>query len=295
MMYEEAKRRKKQAGKVTLIALGILILAAGIIAGVWFLRMNSRYNKALDAYNAGDIATAHDLFSELDSFRDAHDYVKSIELSEQNKTLKATLGSVQKGDMIKFGSYEQDNVPENGDEEIEWRVLDREGDVVTLLAEYGLDCVQYSLYSDPITWEESNLRQWMNSDFIERAFSPELRAMIIDTETPADVNPDYPDAPVGNDCVDKVYALSRTESMTYIPSGSNRYTTTTDYAKEKGAYKNPDTGCGWWWTRTPGMNGDRCVMIVDWGSPYMRGGDVDSIYGCARPAMRIDISLMDLD
>ena len=39
-------------------------------------------------------------------------------------------GTVRPGDIIVFGSYEQDNDEENGEEGIQWLVLDTEGNIV---------------------------------------------------------------------------------------------------------------------------------------------------------------------
>ena len=46
---------------------------------------------------------------------------------------------LQVGDMIEFGSYEQDNNEANGTEPIEWRVLDVSDGNPLLISVYGLD------------------------------------------------------------------------------------------------------------------------------------------------------------
>ena len=135
MLYTKKQKLKKQALRITLITLASIIVLVGTGFGIWFVSRNYQYREAVKAYSSGDVMSAHSLFKELGSFRDASDYVKAIELEGQNETLNATLKNVEAGDTIRFGSYEQDNDLENGDEEIDWLVLDREGDIVTLLAE----------------------------------------------------------------------------------------------------------------------------------------------------------------
>ena len=68
---------------------------------------------------------------------------------------------VQKGEHIKFGSYQG--------EKIEWRVLDVIGEKVLLLSEYGLDVKPYNdNLSSGITWESCTLRRWLNDEFYEK-------------------------------------------------------------------------------------------------------------------------------
>ena len=62
------------------------------------------------------------------------------------------------GDYVFFGHYEQDNNEENGKEEIEWLVLDRQGEDLLLLSLYGLDC---QLYHADRGWAAS--QGWQNT------------------------------------------------------------------------------------------------------------------------------------
>ena len=49
------------------------------------------------------------------------------------------LSSIEVGDIVTFGHYEQDGDDANGLEPIEWIVLDTEDAVATLISRYGLD------------------------------------------------------------------------------------------------------------------------------------------------------------
>ena len=51
---------------------------------------------------------------------------------------------VQVGDIIEFGSYEQDNTEANGAEPIEWRVLEVSGGSALAVSEYALDARAYN-------------------------------------------------------------------------------------------------------------------------------------------------------
>ena len=56
------------------------------------------------------------------------------------------------GSIVRFGDYEQDNDEGNGEEPIEWIVLDVDGDRALLLSRYALDAQPYNTYTKRITW-----------------------------------------------------------------------------------------------------------------------------------------------
>ena len=75
---------------------------------------------------------------------------------------------MKKGDIIKFGNYPQDI---NGSKSpIEWLVLDVNENEALLVSRYGLDCKEYHNVFTDITWEDCDLRKWLNNDFIKSAF-----------------------------------------------------------------------------------------------------------------------------
>ena len=78
---------------------------------------------------------------------------------------------MKKGDIIKFGNYPQDI---NGSKSpIEWLALDVNENEALLVSRYGLDCKEYHNVFTDITWEDCDLRKWLNNDFIKLAFSEE--------------------------------------------------------------------------------------------------------------------------
>lgn len=77
---------------------------------------------------------------------------------------------------ISFGNYWQSN---NTDKEpIEWIVLKEEEDKMYVLSKYCLDCVPYSNGNKTI-WEDSFARKWLNTKFINNAFSVEEQDKIL--------------------------------------------------------------------------------------------------------------------
>ena len=209
--------------------------------------------------------------------------------SLKHKLLCMSLNSVNVGDVVEFGKYEQDNNTSNGKEDIEWNVLAKEGDRVLLISKYALDCKQYnSTYTD-VTWETCSLRQWLNGTFLNDAFSTEEQSLIQDTYVSADVYPEYDTNP-GNATTDKIFLLSINEANKYFGSDEDRMCIPTEYAKANGAYtdnrytKNGVPTC-WWWLRSPGVYQDFAAGVYIDGPVHYYGHRVHFADGGVRPAV----------
>ena len=112
------------------------------------------------------------------------------------------------GDIISFGSYEQDNDFANGKEDIEWQVLEVDGNRALLISRYALDCRNFHDEFTDVTWETSAIRQWLNDDFFNTAFSEDEQERIEITTVIAEKNPEYSTSP-GNDTNDRIFLRSQ--------------------------------------------------------------------------------------
>ncbi len=90
---------------------------------------------------------------------------------------KAVSKSLNVGDTVCFGKYEQDNNTENGPEDILWDVIATEDNQYMLLSHYVIEYMPYDSYSKP-NWYASQLHTWLNSFFSLDAFSDEERSML---------------------------------------------------------------------------------------------------------------------
>ncbi len=113
---------------------------------------------------------------------------------------------------VLLGEYEQDNDTSNGPEPIEWTILDENENGILLLSRYALECKPYNNNSDDTTWETCSLREWMNNDFYNKAFSNDEKKLINTTHLVNEDNRKY-GTDGGNDTEDKVFALSILEAM----------------------------------------------------------------------------------
>ena len=98
-------------------------------------------------------------------------------------TVLAEAGNkLEPGAGITFGHYEQDNDLANGAEPIEWVVLEVSGNKALLISHYGLDAKPYNTDYIDTTWETCSLRAWLNSDFLNTAFTAEEQTAILTSE-----------------------------------------------------------------------------------------------------------------
>lgn len=197
------------------------------------------------------------------------------------------------GDTLVFGTYEQDNDTTNGKEDIEWLVLAKENNKILVVSDKALDCKPYNQSRDYVTWETCSLRNWLNNDFINAAFTAEERAMIPTVTVSADMNPKYNTNP-GNATKDRVFLLSIVETEKYFTSDEARKCVPTEYAISNGAYTSDSYTKGgkatcWWWLRSPGCDQDSAAGVYSVGSVIRHVGYVAYGYGAVRPAMWITI------
>ena len=86
------------------------------------------------------------------------------------------------GDHFFLGSYEQDNDLTNGQEPIEWRVLQIENGEMLAIAEYALDSQPYNNKGGHARWNKASLRTWLSTEFYNTAFADAEKQLIITKE-----------------------------------------------------------------------------------------------------------------
>ena len=196
--------------------------------------------------------------------------------------------SYSPGDIVTFGEYEQDNNRQNGAEPIEWIVLDTDGDYLFLVSRYILDRQRYNKDKESTTWEDCDLREWLNDEFYNDAFSASEQDMILTTELYNEDNPQN-GAKGGRDTEDKVFILSESEAEYYMPTKSDRFCEATKYAAKQGVYVNKDSGRGAWWSlRTPGIYTSYVCYITSGGGIHTDGEDVNNGKLGVRPAIWVN-------
>ena len=153
--------------------------------------------------------------------------------------------SVSIGDVIKFGSYEQDNNYDNGDEDIEWIVLEVSNDKLLLISKYVLEASPYTYSEDGSFWNDSAANASLVDTIYTCAFSYQERKKLT-TEVIGSDDGGYTPS-------DLVFALSSTEFEKYGSVISGLYDCfPTAYAKAEGVLvssSEKNAGKSYWWVR----------------------------------------------
>ncbi len=217
-----------------------------------------------------------------------------------------------------MGSFEQDNNPENGAEAIEWVVLAVEDQKALVVSKYALAYLPYASGSPTATWDTSYVREWLNHDFYENAFTEKEKQQIIFSYL--DNAPDasrYIDA--GSNTEDYIFLLDRDDIIRYFQvnaeMGENQFYSeqaicspaagaaalcrdgyTLTQQMYDAVYKDygysadiiGTDGCEWW-IRNPGLYTPMNALTVGAnGSVYELGNNV-SHSAFVRPAMWISL------
>ena len=189
------------------------------------------------------------------------------------------------GEAIEFGNYPQDK--DGTEKPIEWIVMKNEGNQVLLLSKYVLDAKPYYEEVEEVTWETSDIRQWLNNEFYTTAFNKAEKAKI---QTSLIKNEDNSENGTsgGNDTEDKVFLLSEKEAETLFSNDEERIAKATEYAEKSGVYVNEEKAV-LWWLRSPGCSRDYAAEVSYYGWINRSGCDVNSYDDGVRPALHLNL------
>ena len=278
----EKAKKSKARGKTFLKVLisFILVVAIGTLT-VTVIIPSVRYSGAVNNVEEKNYEEAYLTFKSLRMFKDSK--------SQASTLLKEHPEVAQVGDIITFGNYEQDNKTANGKEEIEWKVLEKDGNgKMFLISRYALDCRHYHSSVEQATWETSDIRSWLNNDFYKTAFDNTERAKIKTTTLENRDNADY-NTDGGNDTKDKVFLLSIDEAKAYLPSTVERVCIATKYAESQGSQLESLTRSCRWWLRSPGSTLYNASFVKIDGFILQLGTPVSVEKRSVRPAMWVEL------
>ena len=179
----------------------------------------------------------------------------------------------------------------------EWRVLDVQGDNVLIITEDVVELRPYNKTQTNVTWETCDLREYLNSDFLN-TFSGEEQGIILETQI------DNPNnlrcgTPGGNNTMDKVFLLSLNEADKYFGdtgdylqmSDMSPFWFSNSFNSSRSAIYDGDSH--WWWLRSPGNNSASAARVGDSGSDdgfvHVYGYMVGTNDGGVRPALWVTI------
>ena len=268
---EETKKVQKKNDYFPLI-VGILILLG--IAGTF------AYNKSVS--KKGTTAKVESSSQEEDKESEhKEETTAKVESSSQKKDKNP---DYKIGETIEFGNYPQE---EDGTEKpIEWIVMKNEGNQVLLLSKYVLDAKPYDEW-EAVTWQTSDIRQWLNNEFYTTAFNKSEKAKIQTSLIKNEDNSEHGTSGE-NDTEDKVFLLSEKEAETLFSNDDERIAKATGYAEKSGVYVNEKKESVWW-LRSPGYSSSRAAEVSEYGWVDQDGPSVYCSDGGVRPALHLNL------
>ncbi len=242
---------------------------------------DAKYDEAISLLNEGNVIDAYETLIGLVGYKDSKKKAKEIyDTYKDAKLMKADIG-----DHIFFGRYPQDRAGKKK-KDIEWLVLDKDGDKKLIISRYALDCQPYTTSWENITWESCTLRKWLNETFINDAFNSNEQEKIIYATINAEQN--TKEYKFCKETRDKVFLLSITEEKEYLKSDDERICEGTPYCFAQGANKERSHNFCYWWLRTIDKKYEKPVRIENSGD-----AEVGLLFGwgnkiAVRPALWID-------
>ena len=278
-------RKKKKA----LVIIAVFVVAVCGILAIIISKSNSpekKYNKAMDCIASEDYISAYEILSNI-NYNNSHEVAMRI----KQKYFIQKINKAKIGDEVKLGSYEQDAVLDNGNEDIEWIVLDEDNGKKLIISKYILSLRGInSTDNGSITWDKCDLRTWLNDTFLNLAFSEEDQKYIL-TST---ITPELVDCnKQAETTYDKIFLLKASEANELISKEKNRMCSPTAFARTQGSTRRyskdtKDSEYWYWWTATRYQM--RFYLVDPDGNPFEFGISMNALMG-VRPALWIDTSL----
>ena len=187
---------------------------------------------------------------------------------------------------------------------IKWRILKQTGDKAVLLADRMPDTCPFNDSYKDTSWSDCSMRQWLNGEFLSRAFTQQERNAIEETDVKNAPNY-YFGTDCGPDTKDRVFVLSESEAFSSplaveygfsdSDSGNDpaRRFRSTLYAKCRGAWWSPVDGflgTSFWFMRSVGYTKANVVYVGESGDTYNRGIVVTCNDAAVLPAITLDLS-----
>ena len=191
--------------------------------------------------------------------------IRKITEEARRKVEEEVRRRVEVGRYIKFGNYPQS--ANGATQPIEWQVLEKENNKMLVISKYGLEAMRFDSSSNE--WKNSEIRQWANNEFYNKAFNENEKKYIKSFDG------------------DNVFFLSEEEAEKYFANDESRKCKATEYALKQGA-DVADNGYSYWWLRSLIPNSSYSVYCIDVGGVIQD----DRIYHYSRvfrPALWINL------
>lgn len=223
-------------------------------------------------------------------------YQNTIDTNKTFKEEMAALNEAGIGDTVYYGKY-MIEYAKGEPQDIPWIVLDRQDSHVLLVSKYVLVNSQYHIKHKQVQWLDSDMCEYLNSDFYENVFSQKEKRQICGAynEFAGQWCTADEDAFIYSKDDIKVlrplvFLLSKDDVDKYMPNSEDRLASATYFARLTGIntkdFKNNYVG---WWLSTLGTNDYSAMYIDDDGDINTAGKTVNNTGMGMRPAMWISL------
>lgn len=193
------------------------------------------------------------------------------------------------GENLYFGTYPQQSSQKY--DLIEWEVITTKEGQALLLSKYCLDFRSYDKYRGTTTWENSMLRQWLNNDFYNDAFSKKEQTCILEKTLSQSRNP-RSNVLSGNVTSDRVFILSYEDVNRYNLCIRQLQCKASVVAKKNSLFDYNCNGYVTWWLRTSGYSNGSAMYVLMNGKFDELGAKIDMKYIGVRPAIWVDLKIL---
>lgn len=217
---DPVRKKKQKQGVVIAVLMAFMVIITATTVTLGFV-----------AYKKASVSVPETSTAPQQTTTPATEKPTSAEQTTFNLVREPDQPAYKAGDVITFGSYEQDGNLNNGKEPIEWIVLSVQpheaGYLYHLVSKDALDSKPYNNIAGNVNWKTSSLRKWLHDDFMQNAFSEKERQSLCIVDT------------------DYVRLLSKNEVNKAVADGWNSKTSASEYAQMNGAYMEGGY-CGYW-------------------------------------------------
>lgn len=251
---------RSKAFKTVAVVSAILLSVFAIGICIKVVIPEKKYKAACSLIEQHDYEGAIAVFNTVSEYKDAKQ--KIIDCERQK--IKETYRNLNIGDVAELGN--------SGSYSCRWIVLDKDENKILLFNQDGL---VPKVYGDTGVWEESEVRAWLNNEYIKSNFSKEEQQIIITTDIKTQTS-HIIEGRSESDTQDKIWLLSIEEAKEYFDSDTDRQCF-------------PDSSGRAWWLRSSGERSYQNAAVREDGSICESGLNINQT-NWIRPALYVDIS-----
>ncbi len=226
------------------------------------------YQKAGDLLDKSQYSDAKSIYIKLGNYKETKDKLFECNVGE--------IKNVNVGEYVDFGNYNKST---------RWYVLKKDETGILVISVQAIDNGEFDEEGNNV-WKDSTIREWLNGEYLNEAFSDKERKMIRKTTVSNSFTNENGNVIELEDTEDYIFLLSEQEFRDCFTFGG-RICAPSNYLKEKSPTINDDTTAVQWWLRSQGGDSTLASAVDESGHIDDMGISVKFKIG-VRPVMWIN-------